>query len=109
MYSYRALIKSVYDGDTVRADIDLGFSHWISNEQLRLFGIDAPELRGDERTQGLVTRDYLINRIGNRAVEIQTVKDKKGKYGRYLAIIYLDGVNINEELIDKSLAVKADY
>lgn len=104
MYVYRARITSVYDGDTVTADVDLGFSVWAHGEKLRLYGLDAPELRGSEREQGLISRDWLREQILDKDVFIRTVADKKGKYGRYLAEIFLDGININDQLVAEGLA-----
>jgi len=39
LYFYKAIIRSVYDGDTATADIDLGFNCWMKNEKLRFYGI----------------------------------------------------------------------
>jgi micrococcal nuclease len=89
MYTYRAKIISVYDGDTVTALVDLGF-HVKMEMKLRLAGIDAPEVRGPERPQGLVARDFLRKLILGKTVTIITKKDRQEKYGRYLAEIYLD-------------------
>ena len=55
MFDYAATIVSVHDGDTVRADIDLGFGCWIKNQPLRIYGIDAPELTTPE---GKLARDH---------------------------------------------------
>lgn len=100
MYEYRARIVSVYDGDTVRCDIDLGFGMWMNNQPLRLFGIDAPEVRGKERLAGIKVRDWLRRKLPEgRMVLVQTRKDTKGKYGRYLATIYADGDNLNELML----------
>ena len=46
LYTYRAKIISVYDGDTVTADIDLGLSIWARAEKMWRYGIDTPEIRG---------------------------------------------------------------
>ena len=92
-YQYRAIITDVYDGDTVTADIDLGFDIWRRNERLRLYGIDAPEVRGEEREAGLVARDALRKQIIGKEVTICTIKDRTGKYGRYLVRIF-DGPNL---------------
>ncbi len=108
-YLYKAVISSVYDGDTVTADIDLGFHVWIHDEKLRLSRINAPEVRGKERPEGLISRDWLREKIQGKAVVIKTVKDKKGKYGRYLIEIILDGVNINDELVKNKLAEYKSY
>jgi len=103
MYHYKAHIKAVYDGDTVTAVVDLGFLHY-QEMKLRLFGIDTPELRGEEREEGLVVRDILRGLILDKEVEIHSYKDKQGKYGRYLATIFLDGQNINQWLVDEGHA-----
>jgi len=109
IYTYKAKITSVYDGDTVTADIDMGLKIWAHGEKLRLHRINTPEIRGDEREQGLVSRDWLREKLDDQEVMIQTIKDKKGKYGRYLAEIYLDGVNINDLLVTEGLAEYKEY
>lgn len=107
-YYYKAKIVDVYDGDTVTAEIDLGFNVKFK-EKLRLFGINAPELRGEEREKGLVSRDYLRGLILDKTVTIKTIKDKKGKYGRYLATIIVDGLNINSEMVFEGYAINKKY
>ena len=103
MYHYKAKIIAVYDGDTVTAMVDLGFLHF-QEMKLRLFGIDTPELRGEEREQGMVVRDLLREMILDKEVEIHSYKDKQGKYGRYLATIVIDGLDINRWLLDEGHA-----
>jgi len=109
LYTYKAKITSVYDGDTVTADVDFGFHVWVHGEKLRLNRINTPEVRGAERPQGLISRDWLRERLIGKDVLIRTTKDKKGKYGRYLVEIYLDGININDQLVDEGLAEYKDY
>lgn len=104
-YVYDVDVISVYDGDTLNVDIDLGFSIWIKDKSLRLYGIDAPEVRGQTRERGLVVRDWLRERIEQgQTVLIESISDQPDKYGRYLAILYIDGVNINQLMIDEGLA-----
>lgn len=105
MYNYKAHIKDVYDGDTVTAVVDLGFLHY-QEMKLRLYGIDTPELRGEEREEGLVVRDIVRDLILDKEVEIHSYKDKQGKYGRYLATIIIDDLNINEWLVENGHAVE---
>ena len=50
LYTYKANIVRVIDGDTVVADIDLGFDVWLRKEHLRLVGIDAPENKANSNT-----------------------------------------------------------
>ena len=61
LYHYRAKVASVYDGDTIRVDIDLGLKSWIKDEKIRLNRINAPELRGDERPEGIKSRYLILN------------------------------------------------
>jgi len=108
MYEYKAKITGVYDGDTVTAVIDLGFG--VSKiEKLRLGRIDAPEIRGEERPDGLISRDRLREKILDKEVVIKTEKDKKGKYGRYIADIIIGEDNINDWLVTEGLAIYREY
>jgi micrococcal nuclease len=102
-YTYKANIIDVYDGDTCTAKVDLGFNVDFTIK-LRLLGIDTPELRGEERESGLVVRDLVREKILGKDVVIKTSLDKTGKYGRYLAEIYLDEVNLNEWLLENGHA-----
>lgn len=104
-YQYNAHVVKVYDGDTVTVDVDLGFKikHRVI---LRLYGIDTPEIRGEERPEGLVSRDYVADKILNKDIIIETFKKAGDKYGRWLATIYVDGVNLNQELVEQGLAEK---
>lgn len=112
LYHYRALVRSVYD--TCTMDIDLGLHCWVHDEKIRLARINTPELTGATRAAGLAARDFLRERIDGREVWISTLKDKRGKYGRYLADIWLkDGtnewININDALVTAGHAVNAEY
>ncbi len=113
LYHYNAQVRSVYDGDTCRVDIDLGLGIWIRDEKLRLARINAPEVTGDTRALGIASRDALREYIGGKEIIIETIKDQRGKYGRYLAEIWLpegDGyVNINDELVANGYAEYHEY
>lgn len=107
MYTYKALVRSIYDGDTIRVDIDLGFGVIFSDQSIRLLGVDTPELRGEQRLQGLASRNFVIERIPvGSHITIKTIKDRKEKFGRYLATIYYgeEQKNLNEELIQSGMA-----
>jgi micrococcal nuclease len=121
LYRYNATITDVYDGDTVTADIDLGFGVELKKQKLRLLYVAAPKVRGEERPAGLVSRDALREKILGKEVLILTKRDKKGKYGSYIATIFLpysiitetegEGgvININEWLIDNDYAEYKEY
>jgi micrococcal nuclease len=111
-YVYRARVErpqDIYDGDTITVIIDLGFHIEFGELTLRLYGINAPELRGAEKEAGRHARDWLRERLKDREFIVQTIRDRKGKYGRYLAIIWVDGVNVNEEMVALGLAERRDY
>jgi len=103
MYNYYAKIIGVYDGDTVTAVVDLGFLH-SQEMKLRLYGIDTPEMRGPEKVEGKKVRDIVRTMILDKQVELITYKDKQGKYGRYLATIIIDGVDVNQWLVSNGHA-----
>ncbi len=115
LYTYRAVVRRVIDGDTLDVDIDLGMHIWLHDERLRLARINAPELKGAERERGVAARDWLNERLNGQRVLIRTSPgrgegyDEKEKYGRYLAEIILDGVNINDELVRRGLAEYRKY
>lgn len=107
LYTYAARIVRVIDGDTVVANIDLGFEVWLHNEHLRLVGIDTPE-RGQDGYHEAT--DALSERIAGKEVFICTTKAKRsdkeqtGKFGRYLATVFVDGENVNAWMLDMGYA-----
>ena len=113
LFHYTAQVQSVYDGDTCRVDIDLGLGIWIRNEKLRLSRINAPEMTGPEKARGVVSRDFLRELIDGQEIIIETVKDRRGKYGRYLAEIWIEQagvwVNVNDALVAAEQAVFQEY
>ncbi len=104
MKRYEALVTNVYDGDTITADINLGFGVLLTKQKLRLCRVRAPEIRGSQRPQGLLTRDALRKRIDGRWVTLETDGFSKGKYGRWLVTVYIDDACINDWLIESGLA-----
>lgn len=107
-YVYEAMVTRVVDGDTIDCTVDLGFGVH-SAMRFRLFGLNAPETRGPERPQGMLTKGFLSQRIEGKQVVLNTHKDKQGKFGRWLATVYQDGTDINQLLIDRDLAKPATY
>jgi len=105
LYQYKARIIDVYDGDTATAIVDLGF-HVSKKIKMRFYGIDTPEIRGEERDLGLISKQRVVDLILNKEVMIKTYKDKKDKYGRWLAEIYLPGddKSVNSILLEEGLA-----
>lgn len=103
MYEYKATITKVKDGDTLVLDIDVGFSIIYRNQVVRLARINTPETNTIE---GMSVKDIVTKLLLNKTVVIKTTKDKKDKYGRYLAEVYLDNLNINDYLLENNYATK---
>lgn len=110
MFEYYARIVEVVDGDTVDAEIDLGFSicHKL---RIRLNGINTPETRTknkEEKVKGLAAKARLKELIEGKIVLVKTDKSETEKYGRYLGVLFLEGVNVNQQLIQEGHAVQYD-
>jgi len=116
-FSYFARVLRVIDGDTFLLDVDLGF-HVHITEKIRLLGVNTPEKFGvkkesDEYKAGMAASQWVMDQFGvsfdpkgcpiNTDVDVRilTSKDKQGKYGRYLATLYVgdDTESINTKLI----------
>ena len=85
----------------------------VRNEKLRLVRINAPEMTGPDQPQGVASRDFLRSLIDGKEVIIETVKDQRGKYGRYLAEIWIEKnggwINVNDALVTAGHAVYQEY
>lgn len=116
LYVYKIKeITKVYDGDTITVIIDLGMNISVK-EVIRLYSIDTPEIRGEERPEGLISKAFVQDKLqeavkNNKTIYIRTHKDKSGKYGRLLGeIIIEDEVRtLNEQLVDNGLAEERFY
>jgi len=108
-YNYKAKCIKVIDGDTLELEIDLGLNI-LTRERVRLFGINTHEIFGvkigsDEYNLGMKSKTRVEELVSGKEVSVTTIKDKKEKYGRYLAKIYIDGVCLNDLLVSEGLAV----
>ncbi len=72
-------------------------------------GINAPESRTrdkEEKKRGLAAKQWLIDRLEYKEIEMQSYGT--GKYGRVLGELFVDGVNINQLMVEKGHAVDYD-
>jgi micrococcal nuclease len=100
---YSATINRIIDGDTLVARLDLGLGIEMT-KHIRLFGINAPELNTEEGKQAKAwLNDHLLFRVVNLDVDPKQIHDK---YGRLLAVIFISGLNINQELISQGYATE---
>ena len=114
MYEYRVEIDRVVDGDTVDVDIDCGFDIVLSNQRIRLYGIDTPESRTrdlEEKKFGKLAAQFLEENLPT-TFTLRTRLDGKGKFGRILGELvcyyaeYDREVSLNQVMIQKNLAVE---
>lgn len=103
MYHYKARLVRVIDGDTIEVDVDLGFHIWC-RLTLRLAGINAPEKRGETKDAGMASSMHLASLLGSGELEIITHKTKE-KYGRFLADVFVNGVDVNFQMVADGQAV----
>jgi len=110
MHEYKSKVTKVVDGDTIKCDIDLGFDIVLSNQTIRLFGIDTPESRTkdlEEKFYGNISKAFLNDYCPKGSyITLRTHLDKKGKFGRILGEIIVNKVNLNEQMIEENLAVE---
>ncbi len=114
LYTYRATVDRVVDGDTLDLTIDLGF-HTFRKERVRLKGVDTPEMLGPDRVAAVAARnfaqDWLHGTSGvPEGMTVQTERDKADKYGRMLVTVYAEGVDVslNQALLDAGHGVAYD-
>jgi len=101
----------VYDADTLmEMKLDLGFGITFETTG-RLYGINAPEVRGKEKKEGIIARNWLNAKIAAaHEVLIQTRSPyRRGKFGRWLIVVIADGVNLNEQLVNEGYATWSTY
>lgn len=104
MYTYKATIINIVDGDTVDAIIDMGFKIHTT-QRLRLNRIDTEEMHDanlEKRKLAIEAKEYLRNTLLNKEVIIET--RKSDSFGRWLAEIVYEDININNVLLEKNLA-----
>ena len=111
-YVYRIKsITKVVDGDTIDANIDLGFDISLT-KRIRLAGIDTPESRTKdqyEKKLGLQAKAWLKERLNfAKDIIIKTeLPDSTEKYGRIIGHLFINGqeTSLNNQMIDEGYAL----
>tara|TARA_Y100001968_G_scaffold238474_1_gene221842 strand:- start:645 stop:1163 length:519 start_codon:yes stop_codon:yes gene_type:complete len=90
------VIEDCYDGDTCKS---------TQGEKIRLACIDSPELRGPKANpvSAKLARDFLNNKVAGKEVSIRRIT--KDKYGRSVAELSINGINLQELLVSKGYAI----
>ena len=112
-------VVEVVDGDTLKVEFPDG-----RVENVRLLGVDTPEVHTgvspDEfdgvpetedgrtwlRDWGHEASEWMRQRVADAEVRVETdpEADRRGSYGRLLVYVYVDGANVNEELLERGYA-----
>jgi micrococcal nuclease len=111
---YQAKVLKIVDGDTVDVDIDLGFGIVLTDERVRIMGIDTPESRTRDKVEkvfGLASKERLKELLAKECILVtfddRNGEDMKGKFGRVLGDFKTkDGKLVTEILIEEGHAVK---
>ena len=113
MYEYKCTVNKIIDGDTVDVDIDLGFGVVLTDERVRIMGIDTPESRTRNKIEklfGLAAKQRLKELLSEQCVLKTEInkdgEDMKGKFGRVLGdFVSADGRMITDIMIEEGHAV----
>ena len=114
-YIYRIKqITKVVDGDTIDADIDLGFDISLT-KRIRLAGVDTPESRtadANEKKYGLQSKEWLKHKVENAEhILIKTeLPDSTEKYGRIIGHLFVNDqeTSLNDQMIVEGYAWEYD-
>ena len=112
-YIYRIKsITKVVDGDTIDANIDLGFDISLT-KRIRLAGIDTPESRTrnlEEKALGLESKEWLKKALEDaKDILIKTEKpDSTEKYGRIIGHLFVNDqeTSLNNQMIAEGYALE---
>ena len=132
--TFQSKIVDIYDGDTCSIVIKLDGKYL--KFKLRCLGYDSPEIKPPLNTEDRIqlidlaikSRNYFISRVTNCDIDLLKHYSKKeikelimnntklvtlkthgwDKYGRLLGEIFIDGININNEMVEKKYAYKYD-
>lgn len=112
MYEYKCLTVRVIDGNTIDAEVDLGFNVLV-RQRIKLHGVNAPDIKSyneDIKILAQKAKQRLTELIG-KEFYCNTVMNKRGKAGRTLGYVYVideneNRIDVNQILIDEGLATR---
>lgn len=89
-------VKYVVDGDTIR----------LTDDQLvRLIGINAFELKGPQQRAGKAAKKALAKLLANKDITLKPGKQPSDSYGRLLAYVYADAVDVQAQMLKQGQAM----
>lgn len=107
---YKCKVIKVVDGDTVDVDIDLGFGIMLTDERVRVMGIDTPESRTSDKVEDLFgeaakarVKELMKGDVVLITQEDRHGEDMKGKFGRILGDFYVERYEGQQETLTEVL------
>ena len=105
LYQYALKNISVVDGDTLKADVDLGFGVILAGKKIRLEHINCPEKNTEEGLEAKWFTESCI--LGETNVVIIVKNHREDKYGRILGSVLYDDHDLATEI--KAAGHGVDY
>ena len=97
LYYYRGIVTYVVDGDTYDILVSLGFDTY-QMIRFRLSYYNTPEVRGEEREEGLRVKQKVVEMLEGKEVIIKSTK--KGSFSRYLAELWVGDIHLGDYLYE---------
>lgn len=99
---HQCKVIRIVDGDTIVIDYKNKY------EKLRFLCVNTPESVHSDKKQnipiGKVASDYTKTRLSRRYVDLEFEGPFRGRYGRLLAYVFVDRVNLNLEQVRQGLS-----
>lgn len=92
-------VSKVIDGDTIELLAKENPYHHITKLKIRLYGIDALELK---QAYGKEAKEYLSALVLKQ--EVSLIIENKDKYDRFVSTLFLKGQDINKEMVKNGYA-----
>lgn len=110
MYEYNSYVRAIIDGDTIEVDIDLGFDVTLRKVRVRIDGIDAPEIRGNDMVEkhwGRKSRAFLEKTIpvGTKLIFVSKEYHPHDSFGRVIGDFYFGLSTISKIMLNSHHAV----
>lgn len=85
LYTYKAFVEKVLDGDTLKVEFQLGFGN-RQRETIRLNHIDCPEI---DTPEGKAAKRFVESQLSScEFITVKSIRTRKEKWGRYLGDIF---------------------
>lgn len=94
---YSATVQRVVDGDTIIVKYLDG-----KTDRVRILGVNTPETHKPNspvECYGPEAERYTRSKLSGKKVRLEVDLEKRDKYNRFLAYVYLDGQRFDDELL----------